>query len=55
MVGRYFFNIYFVLMMFVQIPMLHFAIVSQENKEQVSNRGRAESWVARDYNAVLED
>ena len=30
--AKYFFNFYFVLMVFVQIPMLHFLIVNQENK-----------------------
>ena len=40
-----FFNLYFILMVFVQIPMLHYMIVNQENKQQIQSRERMDSWV----------
>lgn len=52
--GNIMFNAYFVLAVFVQIPMLHVMIVRQENKQQ-KVRGRAESWVQRDYENALSE
>lgn len=53
-IGNIFFNSYFVLAVFVQVPMLHFMIVKQENKQQ-KVRGRAESWVQRDYDNAMSE
>ena len=44
--GNYIFNGYFIICVFFQIPMLHYMIVKQENKQQIS-RGRSESWVQK--------
>lgn len=54
-IGNYFFNLYFILMVFVQIPMLHYMIVKQENSQQSISGGRAESWVVKDYDNALRD
>lgn len=51
-VGNYFFNAYFIVMVFIQIPMLHYMIVKQSNSQQ-SVGGRAESWVVKDYDNAL--
>jgi len=52
-VGNYFFNAYFVLMVFVQIPMLHVLIVNQETKQQQMDGGKVEEWAKNDYDAAL--
>jgi hypothetical protein len=47
--GNYFFNLYFILMVFVQIPMLHYLIVNQENKQQNKEGDQAASWTVEGY------